>query len=243
MSLPRRIFLSMLLTASVVLPVQQVFAQNASTPTMQAAAAAAATVTQPQSGVETQDTPELLEDSREAGLLTDWHFDGHYGHGRARDFAHKFSPERMAAKIARQTDAHFDTHRYDLEFADGIFALSPQEANQKGVFYADSSTYLGDGDWNVYLESGAEAVVFVDGKRVVERSPEANGVVRATIHATSGYHSVLVKFVAASAPFRVAILPPNSGSRRKNSTPYLKAAPVSEDMMAQVQQNVPPVGN
>jgi hypothetical protein len=30
----------------------------------------------------------------------------------------------------------------------------------------------------------------------------------------------------------VAILPPNSGSRRKNNTPFLQAAPASENLMA-----------
>jgi hypothetical protein len=42
----------------------------------------------------------------------------------------------------------------------------------------------------------------------------------------------MVKFTAQGAPFSVAILPPNSGSRRKNNTPYLQASPASEDMQA-----------
>ncbi len=72
----------------------------------------------------------------------------------------------------------------------------------------------------------------MDGQRVVESGPKAPGVLRGSIHAESGYHSVMVKFTAEAAPFRVAILPPNSGSRRKNNTPYLQASPASEDMMA-----------
>jgi hypothetical protein len=241
MSLCPRIFQITLLAASVAFA-PSMFAQSAPSAEPTRAAAAPAIVTQPPA--ETQNAAELLEDSREAGLLTDWHLDGRFGHGRAQDFARQFSPEREAAKAARQADTHFDSHRYDLEFADGIFTLASQMANQDGVFYADSSTYLGDGEWNVYLESGAQAVVFVDGKRVIERGAQANGVLRATIHATSGYHSVLVKFVAAAAPFRVAILPPNSGSRRKNNTPYLKASPASEDMMAQAHRDsTPAAGN
>ena len=90
----------------------------------------------------------------------------------------------------------------------------------------------------MYLESGAEAVVFVDGRRVLARESarksQATGVLRVKIQAASGYHSVLVKFMAQAAPFRVAILPPNSGSRRKNNTPYLKASPGSEDMLAKL---------
>lgn len=234
MRVSRRIVQIMFLTASVALSSQAMNAQDA--PLAETIrVAAAATVTQGAAESQQLNAAELLEDSREAGLLTDWHLDGCFGHDGARDFARQFSPEHAALKLARRTSSHYNWRRYDLEFADGIFVLAPQEAGSKGVFYADSSTYLNDGEWNVYLESAAEAVVFVDGKRVVERGAQAKGVVRATIHASSGYHSVLVKFVAAAAPFRVAILPPNSGSRRKNNTPYLKAAPASEDMMAQAQ--------
>jgi hypothetical protein len=87
----------------------------------------------------------------------------------------------------------------------------------------------------VYLESGAEAVVFVDGRRVLTRGEQATGVQRGKIHVEGGYHAVMVKFTAQAAPFRVAILPPNSGSRRKNNTPYLKASPSSEDMLAKLE--------
>jgi hypothetical protein len=174
------------------------------------------------------DQAELLENSREAGLLTDWHLDGHFGYGGGK-FARRFAPEKRAAKDA----AKFSRHEpHELVFPEGTFEL-PAFAGVKGVFYADSSTYLSDsGNWTVYLESEAEAVVFLDGKRVLERPRAATGVTRGTIHAESGYHSVLVKFIAAAAPFRLAILPPNSGSRRKNNTPYLQASPASEDMMA-----------
>ena len=117
-----------------------------------------------------------------------------------------------------------------------MFALPSSLAGRPGVFYASSSTYLdGGGEWDVYLESGAGAVVFVDGRRVLAHESEATGVLRVKIQAEGGYHSVLVKFMAQAAPFRVAILPPNSGSRRKNNTPYLKASPGSEDMMAMLE--------
>jgi hypothetical protein len=173
---------------------------------------------------------QLLEESREAGLLTDWHLQGRFGHGSRGKFEHAFAPEKEAAKAPVKP-----SERYELVFPEGKFALPPALASQKGVFYANSSAYLsGSGDWNVYIESGAEAAVFVDGRRVVESGAKAPGVLRGTIHAERGYHSVMVKFTAQAAPFRVAILPPNSGSRRKNNTPYLKSAPASEDLMAKI---------
>ena len=171
---------------------------------------------------------QRLEESREAGLLTDWHLEGHFGHGGEEEFARAFPPEKQAAKAAARHNA-----RYELIFPEGKFALPPAMASLKGVFYATSTTYLsGSGQWNVYLESGAEAEVFVDGRRVLESVPQSQGVRRGTIHADSGYHSVMVKFTAQAAPFQVAILPPNSGSRRKNNTPFLKAAPTSENLLA-----------
>jgi hypothetical protein len=175
-----------------------------------------------------------LEKSREAGLLTDWHMSGHFGH--SGDFAHRFAPEKEAAKQAQKTaPRHFERRRYELVFPEGTFALPKEMTGQNGVFYAVSSTYLtSGGDWNVYLESGAEAVVFVDGHRVLARGAKATGALRGKIHIESGYHLVMVKFTAEAAPFRVAILPPNSGSKRKNNTPYLQASPASEDMMAGV---------
>jgi hypothetical protein len=181
----------------------------------------------------------LAEESRGAGLLTDWHLLGCYGHGPA-DFARHFAPERWAANEAAQvaapdakaanadaqaeepTDRHFRHLHYELLFPEGKFVLPPAQARRGGVFYAVSRVYLSDGgDWNVYLESGARAVVFVDGSAVLTSGVPHIGTLRATVHAESGYHMVMVKFVAQSAPFRVAILPPNSGSRRKSDTPYL----------------------
>jgi hypothetical protein len=175
------------------------------------------------------DEAALLEKTRKAGLLTDWHLEGRFGGGEG-DFARRFAPEKAAAKEGARRDL---SEPYELVFPEGSFALPPALASAKGVFYANSRAYLSSsGEWNVYMESGAEAVVFFDGRRVLERAPEATGVMRGKVHAESGYHSVMVKFTAVAAPFRVAILPPNSGSRRKNNTPYLQASPASEEIMA-----------
>lgn len=176
---------------------------------------------------------ELQEKSREAGLLTDWHLDGRFEHRGKDEFAREYAPEKTAAKLGARR--RFEQGRYELLFLDGRFALPTELAGLTGVFYANSSTYLtSGGDWNVYVESGAEAVVFVDGKRAVTRGPKAAGVRRGKIHVESGYHSVMVKFKAKAAPFRIAILPLNSGSRRKNNTPYLQASPAQEDMLSEV---------
>jgi hypothetical protein len=173
---------------------------------------------------------DLLAKSREAGLLTDWHLEGRFGHGGSNEFTRVFAPEKDAAK---QTGRRFQRRRYELVFPEGTFVLPREFAGLEGVFYALSNTYLTtSGEWNLYLESGAETAVFVDGQRALTRGHKASGTVRAKIHMESGYHSIMVKFTAPAAPFRVAILPPNSGSRRKNNSPYLQASPTSEDMMA-----------
>ncbi len=226
-----------LLTASIALFAQTSRAQSAQTSSphrpSHARSKATRTVADARSGNELRSNmhdAELLEDSREAGLLTNWHLDGRFGSGGEEEFAHEFAPEKEAAKPAAHPKQPL---HYELVFPEGRFVLPPALAARKGVFYVRSSAYLSDsGEWNVYLESAAEAVVFVDGQRVLDSGPRAAGVRRGSIHAESGYHSVMVKFTAQAAPFRVAILPPNSGSRRKNNTPYLQAAPASEDMMA-----------
>jgi hypothetical protein len=197
----------------------------------------------------TEDQAGMVQNSRDAGLLTDWHFMGRYGNDSA-DLRHSFAPERWFARHAAKQAAlqesekqaagssshpekRLKSPRYELIFPEGTFVLPPKQAGRDGVFYALSCTYLtSSGDWNVYLESAAQAVVFVDGQRVLVRGPKAAGTRRETIHAESGYHMVMVKFVAHAAPFRVAILPPNSGSRRKNNTPYLQRSPGSEDLQA-----------
>jgi len=179
---------------------------------------------------------ELLEKSHEAGLLTDWHLDGHFGRSNAQ-FSRQFAPEKEAAKKGARG---FERRTYELVYPEGIFKLPSEMSAMPGVFYAVSSTYLtSGGEWNVYLESTADAMVFVDGKRAVYCGPDPRGVTRGKIHLESGYHLVLVKFTAQAAPFRVAILPLNSGSRRKNNTPYLQASPASEDMQAKLNEVTP----
>jgi len=184
------------------------------------------------------------EQSRDAGLLTDWHLIGSYGRGEAAEMARAFDPERQAteqaAKDSKRTpsDSNDSTVpgrlpgqrrmpklRFELMFPEGTFTVPEYMAARPGVLYAVSCVYLSDdGEWNLYLESPGEAIVFVDGVRVLTRTRSQTGAQRETIHANSGYHTVMVKFLPQAAPFRVAILPPNSGSRRKNNTPHLHGA-------------------
>ena len=179
------------------------------------------------------DPAVTAERSREAGLLTDWHLMGRYGRAGAADFARSFEPERWKAD-----DRHLRNLRYELLFPEGSFVLPPALAGRDGVFYAVSRVYLtGSGDWNLYLESAADTVVFVDGRQVLSLAGNHKGTLRESIHAESGYHKVMVKFTAQSAPFRLAILPPNSGSRRKNNTPYLQG---TEDLSARLHAPVFP---
>jgi hypothetical protein len=166
-----------------------------------------------------------LESSRDAGLLTDWHLLGHYGGA----FTHRHAPEKIAARQRWGQMAN----AYELVFSTGAFSLPQELVGKRGVFYAVSSTYLmSSGEWNIYLESPDAVELILDGKPLISRQHGEVGVSRVQVHAAEGIHSILVKFTAAAAPFRVAILPLNSGSHRKNNTPYLKAAPQSEDMMS-----------
>jgi len=184
---------------------------------------------------------DLLAKSRQAGLLTDWHLEGRFGHRGQEEFAKVFAPEKVAEKQAAR---RFQRRRYELVFPEGIFGLPRELAGLDGVFYALSNTYLtSSGEWYLYLESGAETAVFVDGRRALTRGHKAAGVLRAKIHLESGYHSVMVKFTSQAVPFRVAILPPNSGSKRKNNTPYLQASPASEDMLAGQGNGLPDAGS
>lgn len=202
---------------------------------------------------ESQSSAEMAARSRDAGLLTDWHLIGRYGRGPA-DFARTFEPERQAGDEAAKAEAsrasamasdelpgrrRMPSLRYEMLFADGTFALPKRLAADKGVFYAVSCTYLSDdGEWNVYLESSGQAEVFVDGRRVLKSDASPTGAQRETIRSARGYHTVLVKFLAQAAPFRVAILPPNSGSRRKNNTPHFGG---TENMNAMLlRPNLPP---
>jgi len=179
----------------------------------------------------TADSAAQAERSREAGLLTDWHLVGRYGRS-GTEISRSFEPERWSANDKRVRNVS-----YELLFPEGTFALPPAMARQSGVFYALARVYLsGSGDWNLYLESGAEAVVFVDGRQVLARGANHRGIVRETIHAESGFHNVMVKFVAQAAPFRLAVLPPNSGSRRKNNTPYLQG---TENLSARLGAPIP----
>jgi hypothetical protein len=185
-------------------------------------AASAAAMAQ---GIAPESEAEQLESSRDAGLLTDWHLLGHYG----RAFAHRHAPEKIAARLRSGQMAR----AYELVFPSGAFTLPQATAEKSGVFYAVSATYLmNGGEWNVYLESPDAIELILDGKPVICRQRGEIGTSRVQVHASEGIHSILVKFTADAAPFRVAILPLNSGSRRKNNTPYLKAAPQSEDMMS-----------
>ena len=180
------------------------------------------------------DAAVLAERSRDAGLLTDWHLLGRYGHS-GTDFSRSFEPERWSAN-----DRHLRNLSYELLFPEGTFVLPQAMAGQSGVFYAVARVYLsGSGDWNLYLESGAEAMVFVDGQPALQRGANNRGTLRETIHAESGFHNVMVKFVAQAAPFRLAVLPPNSGSRRKNNTPYVRG---SEDLSARLWPSKPTAG-
>jgi hypothetical protein len=98
------------------------------------------------------DEAKLLEKSREAGLLTDWRLAGRFDHRGKDEFGYEYPPEKEAAKQGALR--RFERSRYELSFADGTFALPKELAGLKGVFYANSSTYLTGGGLCGWPSSG-----------------------------------------------------------------------------------------
>ena len=177
--------------------------------------------------------PELdvLISSREAGLVTDWRVAGPFGRHGMLDFDRQNPPEadglRKKAYGKRKVEA--------LQFGNGEFSL-PRYFGTAGVFYAASDVYVrSEGDWLLYVESPGTLEIFLDGARVVRRDDRAaskSHTIRTAVRVTKGDHRLLVKFVASAAPFRVALLPPSGGRKRKNNIPLLRATPEDEYVIA-----------
>jgi hypothetical protein len=47
-----------------------------------------------------------------------------------------------------------------------------------------------------------------------------------------GTHRIMVKFLAATAPFQVAVMPQTGGLRKRNNKPYFHDKPESEYTVA-----------
>jgi hypothetical protein len=183
---------------------------------------------------DTNGSPEMdqLLQSREAGLLTDWNLFGPYGKKRETAFIRTWAPERK-----KKENAAGRGERPTLRFPDGRFVLPTKATN--GVYYARAHVYLfSDGEWNVWAESANAIQVFVDGVPVLTRQVAEQDTTRAvhqTVHLSRGQHTVLTKFIAAAAPFRVAVMPPSGGRRQKRNIPLYELAPETTVLSASLR--------
>jgi tetratricopeptide (TPR) repeat protein len=169
--------------------------------------------------------PELneLQASRDSGLLTDWRIVGPFGTRPYADFDHQWAPERDGV-----SKPGYAGHKVEFfQFAGGQVKL-PSYLAKDGVFYGSSQVYLrSDGDWRIFLESGGTLAIFIDGKRVLlrddRRAPRPQSL-RSDLKLSRGNHQIMVKFLNAAAPFRLAIMAPTGGLRPHPNIPSLDAA-------------------
>lgn len=146
--------------------------------------------------------------ARDSGLITDWRLVGPFGSYPAIAFDEVWPPEQdnfsrndYGARIA-------ETFR----FHDGTFTL-PDYFDTSGVLYASAEVTLPvAGEWRLRVESAGTLDLFLDGVRVLTKddrfrvTPET---VWKPVRLASGKHRVVVKFMAAAAPFRIGLLKSN----------------------------------
>lgn len=176
--------------------------------------------------------PELdqLLAAKESGLLTDWRIAGPFG--RVSDLKRSWDPEHD--QLRKQ---HYGEDRVLItQFANGRFEL-PAKLRRNGVFYAASEFWIpNSGEWRVYTETAGSMVVFVDGKSLIQRSGDKNDLKTTSevLHLEHGNHRVLVKFVAAAAPFHLAVMPQTGGLRKRNNKPNLHETAESQYTSAEL---------
>lgn len=164
-----------------------------------------------------------LQASRDSGLLTDWRIVGPFGTHPYADFNRQWGPERDG--IGKSS---YGGHKVEFfQFADGQVKL-PSYMAKDGVLYGLTQLYLrSDGEWRIFLESGGTMAIFVDGKRVLLRddrhAPQPKSL-RSDLQLSRGDHRVMVKFLNAAAPFRLAIMAPTGGLRPHPNIPTVPSA-------------------
>lgn len=170
---------------------------------------------------------ETLFQSRDSGLLTDWKIVGPLGRFPNTDFNRNFGPEQDGLK----KKSYGSRPVRIVQFANGRVEL-PRETERNGVFYAASDVDLNSGgEWRVWVESPGTLEVFIDGKRALlkdDRAAMHPQVLWEMRRMDEGMHRVVVKFIASALPFRVAIMPPSGGVKKRNNKPGLHAGPDAE---------------
>ncbi len=133
--------------------------------------------------------------ARADGLLTRWRIAGPYGHLSNLDFDRNFPPEKG------------DAAGEPFDFANGEMRL-PLELSRRGVLYASADFDSTGAPLELRIESPGTLAVFVDGSPILTKDdrlrtgPER---VTAPLRLGAGEHRILIKFVSAAAPFRVAV--------------------------------------
>ncbi len=148
----------------------------------------------------------LLQVARDAGLLTDWRIAGPFGRFSNVDFDRRWPAELDGASRFAYDGRAVERFRFE----DGTVAL-PDYYHGDGVFYAASTfTAAGAGAFLLRAESSGTLQVFVDGASVLtkdDRFRAAPAVAARVLSLAAGAHRVLVKFIPAATPFRIALLP------------------------------------
>jgi hypothetical protein len=114
----------------------------------------------------------------------------------------------------------------------------PARFQRNGVFYAASEVWIPNGgEWRVYAETAGSMVVFVDGKRLLQRSSDKSDLKTTSevLHLEHGNHRILVKFVASAAPFHLAVMPQTGGLRKRNNKPNLHETAESQYTSAELR--------
>ncbi len=170
---------------------------------------------------------DVLMKSRESGLLTDWRIVGPLGKFANSDFDRIFGPEHDG--LRRNTYA--SRRVTNFQFYDGKVEV-PEAQRAAGVYFASAKTDLGtSGEYRIWVESPGTLEVFLDGVSVLrkdDRTAQQPQVAWKIRRLDSGAHNIIVKFLPSALPFRVAVMPPTGGVKRKNSKPQINAGPESE---------------
>lgn len=137
--------------------------------------------------------------ARASGILTDWRMVGPLGVRPLLD------QQPVAPSDDLAQDSYQNRRVENFQFPDGRILL-PGYMSRHGVFYAATGfSSLTAGRFTVSMESAGVAEVYADGKRVLRDNSRGSNSV--DVDLAAGSHRILLKFIASSAPLRIALRP------------------------------------
>jgi hypothetical protein len=162
--------------------------------------------------------------ARASGIVTDWRIVGPLGSHALIDF-----DRELIRTNDNLSEAQYGNRAVEnFQFPDGFIRL-PDYLSSRGVFYAAGAMpVLTSVTWQLRLESGGPAELYLDGRSVLRTTArDANGTAVAEV--APGPHRFLVKFVGSVAPLRVSVSRVNEPTpTRPQASPaeavYLRAA-------------------